>query len=48
MTDYQALLARYDAPARAAITPPPATLTQPAATPIGALSCPGQNSHGQT
>ncbi|MFH6572370.1 DUF2057 family protein, partial [Aeromonas caviae] len=33
MTDYQALLARYDAPARAAITPPPATLTQPAATP---------------
>ena len=33
MTDYQALLARYDAPARAAITPPPATLAQPATTP---------------
>lgn len=33
MTDYQALLARYDAPARAAITPPPATLVQPTATP---------------
>lgn len=33
MTDYQALLARYDAPARAAITPPPATLVQPATTP---------------
>ncbi|WP_223955179.1 DUF2057 family protein, partial [Aeromonas caviae] len=33
MTDYQALLARYDAPARAAITPPSATLAQPATTP---------------